>query len=135
MERGNTKHSRHLDNEMAREAREQNVVGSRVVQERPLPEPDAEDEAYQPRLYGEVTGPSMPTPEEIDGRSELGRWIPRTALPGDRDALVEVVREAGAPDGIVAQIEALPPGEEYETVVQIWGALGHENEARESPIP
>ncbi|GAA1825923.1 hypothetical protein GCM10009682_52030 [Luedemannella flava] len=95
------------------------------------PEPAGDDQPT-PRLlpYGEMTGPLAPSPAEIAERSEFGKWIPRSVLPADRDALAEVVRSAGAPDRVVDQIDSLPPDLTFETVVQIWGALGHATEAR-----
>jgi len=127
MERGNTKHGPHLDEGMARELRDQ-TSRSRDWDE---PEPAGEDQP-SPRVlpHGEVTGPHVPTPAEIAERSDFGRWIPRSVLPADRAALVEAVRSSGAPDRIVDQVEKLPPDLTFETVVQIWGALGHANEAR-----
>jgi hypothetical protein len=130
MERGNTKHGPHLDEEMAREIREHTIEGSRV-RDWQEPEPAGEDQPGVRLLpYGEVTAPAAPSPAEIDERSELGRWIPRSALPGDRDALVRAAERSGAPDAILEQVRALPAGETFETVVQVWGALGHRNEAR-----
>jgi hypothetical protein len=35
-----------------------------------------------------------------------------------------------APDEVIAQLEKLPAGEKFETVSQIWAALGHHNEER-----
>jgi len=130
MERGNTKHSPHLDEQMAREIRAQQA-GARA-RDWDQPEPAGDDQP-NPRLlpYGEVTGPADgPTPEEIAERSDFGRWIPRSVLPADQKSLVRAARAAGAPDGVLGQLEQLSPGETFETVVQIWAALGHPTETR-----
>ena len=62
-------------------------------------------------------------------RSRLGRYIPMAALPGDRDRLLAGARELQAPDDVLAELRRLPAGEKFETVSQVWAALGHHNEA------
>ena len=51
-----------------------------------------------------------------------------TALPGDREVLIANARENEAPDDIVAALERLPEGTRYQTVSEVWAALGHRNE-------
>jgi hypothetical protein len=81
---------------------------------------------------GPTAGGAPPgmTHDEVEERSRLGRYIPRSCLPGDREALVVGANELGAPDDILAQLAELPADETYQTVNQIWAALGHHNEER-----
>jgi hypothetical protein len=81
---------------------------------------------------GHLTGGAPPgmTYEEVEERSRLGRYIPRSSLPGDREELVLGATEMNAPDDIVAMLAGLPAGEHYRTVNEIWAALGHHNEER-----
>jgi hypothetical protein len=71
---------------------------------------------------------ALPT-DEVSARSELGRWIPRSALPGDREGLLRAVGEA-APPYVIDQLERLPADQTFETILELWGALGHPNESR-----
>jgi hypothetical protein len=98
------------------------------------PEPSAEDEPNVSLLphggYERAGAPIGMTPEEVEQRSRLGRFIPMKSLPGDRAGLIAGARDLDAPDDIIGQLSALPEGERYETVSQIWQALGHHNEER-----
>ncbi len=51
-----------------------------------------------------------------------------SALPGDRLVLIASARENEAPDDIVAALERLPEGTVYQTVSEVWAALGNKNE-------
>ena len=110
-QRGSSKHSPRVDEEMAQEARG-------VVQGSP---PDN-------HLAGGAP-PGM-TYEEVEERSRLGRFIPRSSLPGDREELVLGATEMNAPDDVIVTLAALPADERYRTVNEIWAALGHHNEER-----
>ena len=134
MERGNSKHASRLDDQMAHEVRGiiQGGQDSRV-EEFNDPEPSGEDQPSASRVPGGLmTGGAPPgmTYDEVEQRSRLGRYIPRSSLPGDRESLIAGARTLQAPDDIIAQLDELPDGEQYETVNQIWAALGHHNEER-----
>ncbi|MDG6108966.1 DUF2795 domain-containing protein [Dactylosporangium aurantiacum] len=68
------------------------------------------------------------THAEIEARSRLGRFIPLASLPGDRDDLVAGATDLNAPDDVLAELERLPEDELFETVSEVWAALGHRNE-------
>ncbi|GGM14097.1 DUF2795 domain-containing protein [Dactylosporangium sucinum] len=72
--------------------------------------------------------PAGMTPEDIEARSELGRFIPKASLPGDRDDLIAGATEMNAPDEVIDVLSRLPEGEVYDTVYQAWAALGGRNE-------
>jgi hypothetical protein len=132
MDRGNTKHGARLDEEMAQEVRGivQSGRSDSRVEEFHDPEPAGED---QPELgTGRLEGGAPPgmTYEEVEARSRLGRFIPRSSLPGDREELIVGANDMNAPDDILEQLAALPAGETYQTVNEIWAALGHSNEER-----
>jgi len=134
MERGSTKHGARLDDEMAHEVRGivQGGMGSRVQEARD-PEPSGEDQPLASRVPGgALTGGAPPgmTYEEVEQRSRLGRFIPMASLPGDRERLLAGARDLNAPDDVLAELGRLPEGESFETVNQIWAALGHHNEER-----
>lgn len=134
MERGNSKHGPRLDDQMAHEVRglTQGGVDTRVDEARD-PEPSGEDQPYVSMVPGGTrTGGAPPgmTYDEVEQRSRLGRYIPMACLPGDRDRLIDGAQQLNAPQDILDQLGELPAGEEYETVSQVWAALGHHNEER-----
>jgi hypothetical protein len=132
MDRGSTKHGPHLDEQMEHEVRGivQGGVNSRA-EEFNDPEPPGED---QPDATWEAAGahtggaPPGMTYEEVEQRSRLGRYIPMASLPGSRDDLLAGARDLNAPDDILAELRKLPDGREFQTVSEVWAALGHHNE-------
>lgn len=83
-----------------------------------------------PRGNLEGGAPPGMTYEEVAGRSDLGRFIPRHSLPGDREQLIVGAHDLDAPDEIIQQLADLPAGETFQTVNDVWAALGHSNEER-----
>jgi hypothetical protein len=121
IERGNSKHGPRLDEQMEGEVR--GVVPGGV-------DPRAE-EWHQTEPGSDRTGaPPGMTPAEVARRSNLGRFVPMDALPGRRDEVIEGARRMTAPDAVIEELKRLPADKEFETVSQIWAALGHHNEAR-----
>jgi hypothetical protein len=132
MERGNSKHGPRLDEEMRRETLgvTQGTTDPRV-EEWHQTEPSGEDQpntSQTPAGYERAGTPPGMTREEVDERSNLGRYIPMSVLPGDRAEIIEGARRMDAPDAVIAELERLPD-DKFETVNQIWAALGHHNEA------
>jgi hypothetical protein len=134
MERGSSKHGPRLDEQMDREVRglEQGGTDPRAEDRHPTEPPgdDEPDANWAPVGYDRAGTPPGMTWDEVEGRSELGRFIPRAALPGDRDELLAGARRLEAPDSVIAQLERLPADRTYATVNDMWEALGHHNEER-----
>ncbi|RLP94320.1 MULTISPECIES: DUF2795 domain-containing protein [unclassified Micromonospora] len=134
MERGNSKHGPRIDEQMSQEVsglvQGPGTGGSRVDESR-VPEPAGED---QPEATTAPAGdlrtgaPKGMSSEDVEQRSRLGRFITMSALPGDRETLVANARDNDAPDDIVAALERLPDGTRYQTVSEVWAALGNKNE-------
>jgi len=134
MERGNSKHAPRVDEEMSREVSGtvQGTAGGRAEEWRQL-EPPGEDQPEATRAPTSDTlsgAPQGMTSTEVEQRSRLGRFISRSALPGDRESLRLSAQENEAPDEVLAQLDRLPPGAEFRTVSEVWAALGHENETQ-----
>ena len=134
MERGNSKHAPRVDEEMSREVSGtvQGTAGGRAEEWRQL-EPPGEDQPEATRAPTSDTRSGAPqgmTSTEVEQRSRLGRFISRSALPGDRESLRLSAQENEAPDEVLAQLDRLPPGAEFRTVSEVWAALGHENETQ-----
>ncbi|BCB83481.1 DUF2795 domain-containing protein [Phytohabitans suffuscus] len=132
MDRGNSKHGPRLDQEMAHEVRGtvQGVSGSRVEEWRE-PEPAGEDqpEASEVPAGDRRSGaPQGMTNEEVEQRSQLGRYLEVSALPADREALRRTAERNQAPDEVLDQLSRLPSDRTFETVSEVWAVLGHANE-------
>ncbi|MFY1627788.1 DUF2795 domain-containing protein [Micromonospora sp. WMMD723] len=134
MERGSSKHAPRVDDQMSQEVsglvQGPGTGGSRVEEFREA-EPAGED---QPGATTAPAGdlrtgtPQGMTSEDVEARSRLGRFITMTALPGDRLTLIANARENDAPDDLVAALERLPEGTRFQTISEVWAALGHRNE-------
>ncbi|HEY8534488.1 MAG TPA: DUF2795 domain-containing protein [Micromonospora sp.] len=134
MERGNSKHAPRVDEAFLREVEStvHGTAGSRV-EEWYEAEPSGEDQPGTTAITppGHRTGsPQGMTSEDVEQRSRLGRYISLSALPGDRTVLRRNAEENEAPDDILAQLDQLPENTTFETVSQIWAALGHANETQ-----
>jgi hypothetical protein len=130
MERGNTKHGVRLDEEMAHEVRGvvQGDGSDGRVEGFHDPEPAGEDQPTPGSGRLEGGAPPGMTYEEVAERSRLGRYIPRSSLPGNRENLIVGAHEMNAPDDIIQELASLPAEETFRTVNEIWAALGHPNE-------
>lgn len=122
MERGSNKHGPRLDEQLDREVEGvvRGTAGGRVEEWRE-PEPSGED---QP----EVT--LNPQADEREQLSRFGRYISRSVLPGDRAALRRSAEENEAPDDLLASLDRLPSDREFQTVAEVWSALGHADETQ-----
>ncbi len=134
MERGSSKHGPRLDEQMSSEVsgllQGPGAGGSRVDEFR-QPEPAGEDQpepTTAPAGEYRTGAPKGMSSEDVERRSRLGRFITLSALPGDRESLVANARDNDAPADIVAELERLPEGTRYQTVSEVWAALGHKNE-------
>jgi hypothetical protein len=109
MDRGSSKHSPRLDEQMAGEVRGtvQGNVGGRA-EEWHMAEPSGED---QP----DVTL----SPEGTDDFSRFGSYLGRV-FPADREALVASAREFEAPDDVMDRLSSLPPGRTYQNAAEVW---------------
>jgi hypothetical protein len=99
------------------------------------PEPSAEGEpnvsAVPHADTRTVAEPALAmSPDDIEGRARVGRFLARSVFPADRDSLLRAARAAKAPDDVLATIGQLPPGVTFPTVARVWAALGHPLEQR-----
>ncbi|MGH3715262.1 MAG: DUF2795 domain-containing protein [Micromonosporaceae bacterium] len=132
IERGSTTHGPNLDEQMKHE-----VQGRVQGQESPRaeewhePEPAGEDQPEPDRLPDGHTAPGTPagmTSEDVEGRSELARYLPHQTFPAERERLLTVATEHQAPDDVLGQLRELPADDTYQNVTQVWAALGHGTE-------
>src|SRR5258705_4583193 len=104
------KHTPRLDDELKREVEghlQGSPAGSRAEEWREPESPaDGEPEVTVAPQSDPVAWSDVPlhlTPNEIEERSRLGRYLPRSAFPADRGRLLPAARRAEAPDGLIEQ--------------------------------
>jgi hypothetical protein len=116
MERGSSKHSPRVDEQMSQEVLSA-VQGSTEAraEEWKMAEPAGEDQPEPTRMINA---------DSANDLSRFGRYIGLSAMPGDRDALIRSAEILTAPDDVLADLERLPEGVTYHTVTEIWAALG-----------
>jgi len=87
------------------------------------PTPDA-----RLRGGGEIPGFGLSL-DDLNGRAELARYLEHRKFPARPDELAARARERHAPDAIVEQLRSAPD-RVYETVSEVWAALGGRVEPR-----
>ena len=119
MERGSDKHTPLVDDQLKKDTEplERGRSMATRVEESREAEPGA----------SRRTQPDVPD-EEL--RSRIARWLHRVDYPADRGRLIDEARRNNAPPGVLDALERLPDGRIFETVQQIWVALGGEPEER-----
>lgn len=127
MERGSNKHSPRVDDQLENEVRGtlQGTAGGRAEQWRVV-EPPGEDQPEITLVPGGGYGRDEPNGvgnAEAEQFSRFGRYIGRSALPGDRGALESSARDLEAPDDVLEALHRLPPHTTYRTVAEIWDAV------------
>ena len=70
------------------------------------------------------------TPDELEQRSRLGRFLHRADFPTDRSGLLATARAARAPDDVLDELGRLPADKTFTTVARMWAALGHKLDRR-----
>jgi hypothetical protein len=126
MERGSNKHSPRVDEQMGAEVRGivQGTAGARA-EEWKLAEPSGED---QPDVSAVPAGSGRGEPGGVGNAdaerfSRFGSYLGRSALPGDRDALVRGAQALEAPDDVLRALRRLPPHTTYRTAAEVWAAV------------
>ena len=118
MERGSNKHSPRVDDQLESEVRGtlHGTAGARAEEWR-VAEPPGED---RPEITLEPPGVGN---AEADQLSRFGRYIGKSALPGEREALERSARDLKAPDDVLEALHRLPPRTTYRTVIEVWKAV------------
>ncbi len=116
MDRGSSKHSPRLDDEMSHEVRGtvQGINDGRA-EEWHMAEPAGEDQPDAQEILDD---------SGVEAFSRFGRYIGLSALPGKRDQLRRSAESLEAPDDVLAALDRLPADAEYVNVHEIWEAVG-----------
>jgi hypothetical protein len=81
----------------------------------------------------ELDVPGVTMNDELLQRSDLAIFLLPSAFPASAVTLVETAREQGAPPEILERLQQLPP-RTYETVQEVWVALGGPTEHRDGTM-
>jgi hypothetical protein len=70
----------------------------------------------------EARGPEARlAPDDVDARRELWAALPLSAFPAERDSLAHA---GHAPGAVIEALERLPPGRAFDSVYDVWLAIG-----------
>jgi hypothetical protein len=123
-----TKHGQRQDDALKRAARPlersgQEAYGQEWRQAEPLDVSDADAVGLATGGMRRGTPPGMDV-ADVEGRSELARWLQPSMFPAGAERLRKGAQEAGAPDHVLALLEKVPGDQEYENVQALWRASG-----------
>jgi hypothetical protein len=130
MDRGSSKHSSRLDDELDEEVlgiTEGSGAGGRVEEGRET-EPSGYDEpdaSLVPDLDAgeEGSAGSGMSPEDREQRSRIGQYLRRSVFPADGPALVAEATGNNAPDSVVDALHRLPPSTSFANTADVWAAI------------
>lgn len=100
--------------------------GTRVEEEHEA-QPSSQDEPVMGASPGgPMTGgtPRGITPEGVESRTDMARFLGRGVFPADRDGVVATLRRNNADDWLIDEAERLPGDREYENMQSISRELG-----------
>jgi hypothetical protein len=122
-ERDSSKHSPRLDDELKKEVG--SLVRGSPAESRKEEWREQEGAADDEREPSSRTGdPDALGPDNETARAELSRHLRLSAFPGDRNSLVAEAETNDAPEPVLNALRRLPEGREFETVYDVWEALG-----------
>jgi len=127
VERGSTRHSAQLDDELQKETES-------IVRGAPVEARADEWRAMEPPGDDEPTPSARIGSDEVELRSLLAISLRPSAFPGNRDRLISVAEEENAEGRILSWLEALPDDVEFATVEDVWEHLGGRYERRDAPL-
>ena len=125
MERGSDKHSPRVDDQLDHETRslQQGApLESRVEEFREQEGPGDDQPTPEPRLNQGRTG-SLDL-DDAEARSDIARFLDPSAFPADREGLLANAEANNAPDLVLERLRALPGGRGYDSLPDVWAALG-----------
>jgi hypothetical protein len=68
------------------------------------------------------------SPQDVEERSELARWLGRAVFPAGRDEVIDHLRAQHAPDAVIDSVLGAPSDALFGSSGELWRALhGEEN--------
>ena len=124
-----TKHSPRLDDELEHEVQgmmkaEHSTRAEEWREVEPSAEGDPDIDAVPDGTLVGGTPVGMDA-DAVTARTEIARWLDRADFPSSGSDLVEAARDHRAPDAVVAELQRLPAGGNFERVGDVVRALGY----------
>jgi hypothetical protein len=119
MERGNTKHGRVHDQQMAHETEALVHGAAHHAHAEEWRETEPVEDSVPPLRRGDEAGANV-----YELRSELARLFTRDSFPANREAVLARLRDADAPEELIDGLEALPAGSRFAGPRDVLVALG-----------
>lgn len=120
-------HGPREDDELKKELRS-DLQAHRVTRAEEWRDPEApgEDEPQPDETAGTPEGRAHPADEEaaLQLRSDLARYLVRSALPGDKARLVGILEAHNAPKRLLDLVASLPANVTWNTMRDLYLALG-----------
>jgi Protein of unknown function (DUF2795) len=124
VDRGSSKHGPRVDDQLQRE--------TEPVTHTAQPDHLEEWRQTEPFDAGPISEPEEHVPgapvgmteADVERRADIAIWLEPGKLPADRDAILDQLRETGAPDDVIAALAGLPRGQEFRTTGEIVRAVG-----------
>lgn len=134
-ERGSDRHGPRTDDALDEETESLTrgyPVESRADEARTQEAPDDTEPEPDSRILGDrgLTADGL-TPDEVNERSDLARFLPPEVFPADRRRLLREASERSAPAHVVARVQAAPPDRVFAHVHDLWVAAGGREERRD----
>jgi hypothetical protein len=138
MERGSSHHAPRIDDELAAESAPMLHGATLSARDREDLEPEvpaADEEGASPEVLVSDAEPDVPAHDEVLARSELARWLLPSSFPARAATLAAVAAKQGAPGDVVSSLEGIADTRIFETVGELWTALGGTTEQRTPAEP
>lgn len=130
--RGSDKHSPRLDDQLVHEVaplvQGESDEGRTEYRSKETPGEEEGGFGYRPEL--DEPGPA-PTEAELAMRADIARHLPPSAFPARAEELREAAARDHAPPPVMELLDRLPD-DVYDTVQQVWQAVGGSPERRSS---
>jgi uncharacterized protein DUF2795 len=126
-ERGSTTHSPRVDDALEHEV-------DSLTRGAPVEARSEEWRQMEAAAEGEPKPDAVVSVDQVELRSTLAISLRPSALPADRERLLEVAREEHAEDRVVEWLAALPAAAVFANVQSVWEALGGAHESRDHPL-
>ncbi len=123
MERTTDKHSPRLDEEMKRETASLTHGAPVDARADEFREQEAPTD-YEPGASSRLMHLDPQGNDPAGARREFSRHLLPSMFPGDRDSLLDAANAEDAPGPVIDLLAQLPPGQQFATMYEVWGALG-----------
>ncbi|GAA4909046.1 uncharacterized protein DUF2795 [Stackebrandtia albiflava] len=124
MVRRDSQHGKAVDDSLAANAKDLRPGGSSRSGHWRDAESPTEDEPGGEASPGRGGTPVGMTGLDVEGRFEVARFLDTGRFPADADEIRRMAADHNAPDSVQGALRRLLPDGRYETVNEVWEAMG-----------